>query len=120
MHESSLACFGCSDWLPHLSVDFLPGLGRESNPQVIALFSQHFLIVATVTAANFMMRPALSKPWEALDAGRLRSPWLMAIDFGCSQPANKARAFIRRTGTPVSLQPKAWSLCPIPQASQQT
>ena len=50
-----------------------------------------------------MMRPGMSNPWQAIDGGKLRNPWLMAIDFGCSQPVHKARAFMRRTGTPVSL-----------------
>lgn len=62
-----------------------------------------------VKPANFVLKHATRNPLRAPgDLDLLFTPWLRAIDFGCSQYVREER-FGKRTGTPVYMAPEVFA-----------
>jgi calcium-dependent protein kinase len=62
-----------------------------------------------VKPANFVLKHATRNPLRApQDLDLLFTPWLRAIDFGCSQYVREER-FSKRTGTPVYMAPEVFA-----------
>ncbi len=58
-----------------------------------------------VKPANFVLKHRTKNPLVSSELDLMFTPWLRAIDFGCSQFLTPAR-FNKRTGTPVYMAPE--------------
>lgn len=57
-------------------------------------------------AANFCIKDEYRHPYCASHAALFRTPWLKAIDFGCSQMHFRNTRLTKRSGTPVYMAPE--------------
>lgn len=62
-----------------------------------------------VKPANFCIKDEHRHPYCTSDAALLRSPWLLAIDFGCSQLHHGFPRLSKRSGTPVYMAPEIFN-----------
>jgi serine/threonine protein kinase len=73
--------------------------------KVVATCHRHNVLHGDVKPANFVLKHRRDNPLYSPDLNLLFSPWLIAIDFGCSQYLTSKR-FNKRTGTPVYMAPE--------------
>jgi calcium-dependent protein kinase len=73
--------------------------------KVVAACHRNGVLHGDVKPANFVLKDKLHNPLYSSDINHLFTPWLIAIDFGCSQYLGSKR-FTKRTGTPVYMAPE--------------
>ncbi|KAG2429906.1 hypothetical protein HXX76_010686 [Chlamydomonas incerta] len=64
------------------------------------------IVHGDVKPANFCIKDEHRHPYAASPAALQRSPWLKAIDFGCSQLHYRHARLSKRSGTPVYMAPE--------------
>ena len=73
--------------------------------KVVAACHRNNVLHGDVKPANFVLKDKVQNPLYSSDINHLFTPWLIAIDFGCSQYLGTKR-FTKRTGTPVYMAPE--------------
>lgn len=68
--------------------------------KVVKCCHEHNVVHGDIKPANFVLKHRTHNPLCSADLNYLFTPWLRAIDFGCSQYVAATR-FNKRTGTPV-------------------
>ncbi len=67
-----------------------------------------FVPVVSADTANFCVKDEHRHPYCASHAALFRTPWLKAIDFGCSQMHFRNTRLTKRSGTPVYMAPEVF------------
>ncbi|KAG2496405.1 hypothetical protein HYH03_005632 [Edaphochlamys debaryana] len=74
--------------------------------QVIRSCHRLGIVHGDVKPANFCIKDEHRHPYAASPSALQRTPWLKAIDFGCSQLHYKHTRLSKRSGTPVYMAPE--------------
>ena len=67
--------------------------------KVVAACHAHGVLHGDVKPANFVLKHRAANPLCSADLDLLFTPWLRAVDLGCTQVLTPDR-FSKRTGTP--------------------
>ncbi|GFR51428.1 hypothetical protein Agub_g13717 [Astrephomene gubernaculifera] len=74
--------------------------------QVVRSCHRQGIVHGDVKPANFCIKDAHRHPYAASLVSLQRTPWLKAIDFGCSQLHYNHTRLSKRSGTPVYMAPE--------------